>query len=217
MYKTKDNWVFFDRLQKSISKRGQKLKFNEEDDPNTQIGRFIPHHHRLCKWGKPATVPSTWAGMFTSAKQSWWPVWTHLLSWPPGLCGLQKILAFKVISKMPQWEREWDGLMESVTKAGNSTRAKWMGSLLAIRVRSCSAGPAWWQSHAGVCVTKVLQHPRDTQAKDSQNWTEKAIRVWGWVCASWHRRARNVPRACCVSFHRIYVFTFFKRLSKLPA
>ena len=112
LYKTKDNWGYFDGLQKTMSNRGQKLKFNEVDHPNTQIRRFIPYHHRPCNWGKPATLPSTSAGMFTSAGQSWWPVWTHLLSWPLGLSALQIILAFKVISKMPWWGRKWHGLME---------------------------------------------------------------------------------------------------------
>lgn len=46
------DWGYLNGLQKSMSKRWQKLKFDREGDPNTQIGRFIPHH----LWGSPLTV-----------------------------------------------------------------------------------------------------------------------------------------------------------------
>lgn len=92
LYKTKDDWGYFDWIQKTMRKRGQQLRFNEEDEPNIQMGRFIHHHHhRPCKWGKPATLASPSPGMFTSAGQNWRPVWIHLLSWPLGHGGLQII------------------------------------------------------------------------------------------------------------------------------
>lgn len=102
-----------------------------------------PHYQLLCatkcreKWPE---MSSTSPGTFNSVGQSWWLVWTHLLGWP---LGLQIILMFKVISKMPQWRREGNGLMESITQGSKRMRAKWTGSLVAIRERCCTAAPVW--------------------------------------------------------------------------